>query len=230
MYIGGIHIPGERLALGVESAVTSSIFIYTAAAFYVGRNSMKVAEEKGGQIKSMPKTFLGKLVTSIHAIGMMLPVVTYLIAVPLNGCAQPDFISRFALPNFGLGQDSVYLLRIASAVGLIGTWKLFRQCVDLLGNSGTYHQIGVRERPKLITSGPFAVVRHPLYTCALLQNLILTGMTWNYIPLYALAIITIAFAIKAPIEESLMESDSEIGLQYKVYKEKVPYRLIPGVW
>ncbi|EJC98041.1 uncharacterized protein FOMMEDRAFT_143515 [Fomitiporia mediterranea MF3/22] len=230
MYLTGIHIPGERLALGAEGLVTSSIFIYTAAAFHVGRNSMKVAAEKGGQIKSMPTSLVGKIVSPIHAAGMMLPVITYLVAVPLNGCAQPGFISRFALPNFRLSEDVVNLLRVASTVGLIGTWKLLMQTVSLLGKSGTFHHIGVRERPKLVTSGPFAVVRHPLYTCALLQNLVLAGLIWNYIPLYALAICGVAFAVKVPIEENLMESDAEIGPQYKAYKEKVPYRLIPGVW
>ncbi|EJC99316.1 uncharacterized protein FOMMEDRAFT_142877 [Fomitiporia mediterranea MF3/22] len=230
MYIAGIHIPGEHLALGVEGVVTSSLFIYTVAGILFTRNSLEDAEEKGGRIKSMPTSLVGKLVTPVHAAAIILPAVTYLVAVPLNGCVQPQFITRFALPNFGLSQDVVNLLRIASCVGLIGTWQLFTHCVGLLKNSGTYHSVGVREKPKLISSGPFAVVRHPLYSCALLQELILAGMTWNYIPLYAFSVCALAFAAKAPIEESLMESDAEMGLQYKAYKEKVHYRFIPGVW
>ncbi|KAF5344276.1 hypothetical protein D9758_012307, partial [Tetrapyrgos nigripes] len=39
-----------------------------------------------------------------------------------------------------------------------------------------------------------------------------------------------AFAVKIPIEEKLMEDDLSLGLQYRVYKKKVPYRLIPYIW
>jgi len=73
---------------------------------------------------------------------------------------------------------------------------------------------------------------------------------WSYIPLYALLFAISGSVLKVPIEvrdrhkhprrskltnehtfqESTMVDDPELGDQYKRYKIKVPYRIIPYIW
>ncbi|KAL5524576.1 hypothetical protein ACEPAF_9716 [Sanghuangporus sanghuang] len=225
MYIAGIHISNDRLTEGI---VTSSLLFSVATTLYTNQKTMKDAAEKGGPVKSLPTTRIGKLITPIHAAAIFIPPVTYLIAVPLNGGVQPGFISRFALPKFHLNDTAINVLRVVGVVGLAVGWKLLTSARDALGQS--FHFIGVREKPKIVSTGPYAVVRHPLYSSALAQQLAFSVMFWNYIPLASFAVIAAAFVVKIPIEESLIETDPAVGPEYVEYKKKVAYRLIPKVW
>ncbi|KAL5520059.1 hypothetical protein ACEPAG_1719 [Sanghuangporus baumii] len=225
MYIAGIHISNDRLTEGI---VTSSLLVSVASALYTNKKAMEAAAEKGGPVKSLPTTRIGKLITPIHAAAIIIPPVTYLIAVPLNGGVQPGFISRFALPKLHLNDNTINVLRVAGVAGSIVGWKLIGSFLDTLGQS--FHFIGVREKPKIVSTGPYAVVRHPMYSGALAQLLALSVMFWNYIPLVSFAVTAAAFAVKIPIEENLIETDPVVGPEYVEYKKKVTYRLIPKVW
>jgi protein-S-isoprenylcysteine O-methyltransferase Ste14 len=67
-------------------------------------------------------------------------------------------------------------------------------------NRLTNHLVQVRESARVVATGPYHYVRHPLYACVLGMQLTSAVMFWNKIPLYAAAISAIAFAIKMPIE------------------------------
>jgi protein-S-isoprenylcysteine O-methyltransferase Ste14 len=79
----------------------------------------------------------------------------------------------------------------------------------------------------VISSGPYAWVRHPMYTGAVVYFAgipLLLGSGWGLIlsPLFALL-----FAIRITIEERTLRA----GLQgYVDYTAQVRYRLLPGVW
>ena len=182
MYIAGIHLSNNHLTEGI---VTSSVIAVIATQLIVGRKGLKEADEKGGPIKSMPTTLIGKLVTPIHAAAIVIPAVAYLTIVPLSGGLQPEIISRFSLPKFDLGETAINVLRLVGCAGLAATYKLFSASRSVLGQS--FHHIGVsphrsfhyslvtlsirslkqvREKPKIVSTGPYAVIRHPLYTYA----------------------------------------------------------------
>ncbi len=79
---------------------------------------------------------------------------------------------------------------------------------------------------RLVTTGPFAVVRHPTYlshTLMLLGVFLLTGVT-------ALGIVTVidAFVVNIiviPLEER--EMSERFGKEYEEYRRKVPSRFLP---
>ncbi|MEH2526531.1 MULTISPECIES: methyltransferase family protein [unclassified Bradyrhizobium] len=80
---------------------------------------------------------------------------------------------------------------------------------------------------RVISSGPYAFVRHPMYSGVMLYFLgipLLLGSWWGlaFAPVFA-----VLFAIRARIEErALLE-----GLpDYADYAERVRYRLVPGLW
>lgn len=87
--------------------------------------------------------------------------------------------------------------------------------------------IGVEENQKVIDTGLYSVVRHPMYSVTLILFLsmpLVLGSVYSFIIFLAYPFI-IAKRIKA--EEKLLEKEL---LGYKEYKCRVKYRLIPFVW
>lgn len=87
--------------------------------------------------------------------------------------------------------------------------------------------IGVEENQKVIDTGLYSVVRHPMYSVTLILFLsmpLVLGSVYSFIIFLAYPFI-IAKRIKA--EEKLLEKEL---LGYKEYKLKVKYRLLPFVW
>ena len=79
----------------------------------------------------------------------------------------------------------------------------------------------------VISTGPYAVVRHPMYTYALPLLIgvpLLLGSLWG---LFGLVLFVPALAFRALGEEALL-MDGLPG--YRDYAAKVRYRLLPGVW
>jgi protein-S-isoprenylcysteine O-methyltransferase Ste14 len=80
---------------------------------------------------------------------------------------------------------------------------------------------------RVIDTGPYAIVRHPMYAAALLY---LAGMPLLLGSWYGLAIVPLMIAGVAPravFEERLLERELP---GYAEYKRRVRYRLIPRVW
>jgi protein-S-isoprenylcysteine O-methyltransferase Ste14 len=79
----------------------------------------------------------------------------------------------------------------------------------------------------VISSGPYAWVRHPMYSGAMLFFAgipLLLGSVWGLI---AVPLLALMFAIRVTIEERTLRA----GLEgYVDYTSQVRYRLLPGVW
>ncbi|KAJ7088778.1 hypothetical protein B0H15DRAFT_840754 [Mycena belliarum] len=130
-----------------------------------------------------------------------------------------------------------------TAILLIGT-SLRILCFRVLGRHFTL-AMSLQDDHSLVTSGPYAVVRHPSYTGGLLQALgaCLVGAgagSWLADGGYAtpwgaflglnLAILTVMWGYActrgAKEDEFLAE---KFGEKWKVYAQAVPYRYVPGV-
>ena len=87
--------------------------------------------------------------------------------------------------------------------------------------------IQVQENQKVIDTGLYGIVRHPMYSATLLLFLsmpIVLGSLYSFIIFLAYPFI-IAKRIKG--EEAFLEKELD---GYREYKQKVKYRLIPFVW
>ncbi len=87
--------------------------------------------------------------------------------------------------------------------------------------------IEVQQNQRVITTGMYKIVRHPMYLSTLLMFLpmpLILGSIWGLIPvlLYPIAIV-----IRIKDEEHLLCAELE---GYEEYKSKTKYRLIPFVW
>lgn len=87
--------------------------------------------------------------------------------------------------------------------------------------------IEVDQNQKVISSGPYAIVRHPMYTgVAIMYSVspLALGSWWALIP--GLMIIPTLVA-RILNEEEFLSRDLP---GYVEYKQKVKYRLLPGIW
>jgi len=80
---------------------------------------------------------------------------------------------------------------------------------------------------RVVTNGPYRVVRHPSYAGALLAALDFPFMLealWALIP--ALLMI-VALVVRTALEDRMLRRELD---GYKEYAEQIRYRLIPGIW
>ncbi|MBE6885772.1 MAG: isoprenylcysteine carboxylmethyltransferase family protein [Ruminococcaceae bacterium] len=87
--------------------------------------------------------------------------------------------------------------------------------------------IRVQENQKVIDTGLYGIVRHPMYSATLLLFLsmpLVLGSVYSFVIFLAYPFI-IAKRIKH--EEALLEKELE---GYREYRQKVQYRLIPFIW
>jgi protein-S-isoprenylcysteine O-methyltransferase Ste14 len=80
---------------------------------------------------------------------------------------------------------------------------------------------------KVVTTGPYAYVRHPMYSGALLFSVgtaLLFGSWWG---LVAVALFAVAISVRAVLEEETLKSELE---GYADYAGRVRYRLVPLLW
>ncbi|MGJ4854220.1 isoprenylcysteine carboxylmethyltransferase family protein [Labrys sp. La1] len=79
----------------------------------------------------------------------------------------------------------------------------------------------------VISTGPYAVIRHPMYAGVMLYFIgtpLLIGSWWG---LAMMPVFFLAFAIRSRIEEHTLMG----GLPgYADYAERVRYRMLPGIW
>ncbi|WP_026868922.1 methyltransferase family protein [Inquilinus limosus] len=80
---------------------------------------------------------------------------------------------------------------------------------------------------RVITTGPYAVVRHPLYTAALVwfaATALMLGSWWGLVA-------CIAFAVILAMRTALEDRELHRGLPgYPDYARRVRHRLVPFVW
>ena len=78
-------------------------------------------------------------------------------------------------------------------------------------------QIVVAQEHRLVTSGPYARIRHPAYTAAILLSIGAGLFFLNLVFLVNLVIVAGLAVYRARLEERLLSSPQGFGLQYRAY-------------
>ena len=138
------------------------------------------------------------------------------------------FLVGFLLAGFGVRFNWYVLpkgVSIGGAVAFIIAYVLYAEV--LRENAYLSRTIQVQENQKVIDTGLYRIVRHPMYSVTLLLFIsmpIVLGSLYSFIVFLAYPFI-IAKRIKG--EESFLEKELD---GYVEYKKKVKYRLIPFIW
>lgn len=138
------------------------------------------------------------------------------------------FLIGFIVAGFGFRFNWIILPKgaaIAASVVFILAYILYAEV--LRENTYLSRTIKVQENQKVIDTGLYGIVRHPMYSATLLLFLsmpLVLGSVYSFIIFLAYPFI-IAKRIKG--EEEFLEKELE---GYREYKQKVKYRLILFVW
>ena len=137
-------------------------------------------------------------------------------------------LALFILPGldrrFGWSHVPLAVVVAADLLMLLG-WFLFM--LVLRANSYASRVIEVEKEQQVVSSGPYAAVRHPMYLAVMLIYLftpLALGSYWAGIPAVLLVPVLVA---RIWNEEKVLLAQLA---GYRDYVGKVRYRLIPGVW
>ncbi len=87
--------------------------------------------------------------------------------------------------------------------------------------------VQVDEGQYIIKTGPYAVVRHPMYVGTLLMYLVTPLALGSYWALIPAAFIIPMLVVRIKNEELVLERDLA---GYREYKLEMKYRLVPRIW
>ena len=147
------------------------------------------------------------------------------LVVKLSGLM---FLTGFVVAGLGYRFEWYTLpkgVAIGGAVAFLIAYALYAEV--LRENTYLSRTIQVQENQKVIDTGLYGIVRHPMYSVTLLLFLsmpIVLGSIYAFLVFLAYPFI-IAKRIKS--EEAFLEKELR---GYTEYKQKVKYRLIPFIW
>ena len=142
--------------------------------------------------------------------------------------AQFAFMAVIILPaidhRFGwslVPLNIIILGDILVALGLLAVFFVFKE------NSYTSATIEVGPEQKLISTGPYAIVRHPMYSGAIIMLMGIPLSLGSWWGLFPVALMVVAIIFRLLDEEKFLTKNLAGCVEYQ---KKVKYRLVPFVW
>jgi len=162
-----------------------------------------------GVLGSGVKRFDRAFAVSWLALALVTPVVAGLDAVRFRGSTLPS--------SFFYGG-----LAVLVSASLFADWAMvenehFEQLVRIQEERG--HRV--------VSTGPYRLVRHPGYLGAILGALatpLMLGSLWTFVPA---AIVAALFAVRTHLEDQTLRRELQ---GYERYAQRTRFRLVPWVW
>jgi len=138
------------------------------------------------------------------------------------------FLAMFILPGldfrFGWSSVPVPVVLAADLIVLLGYGLIIRVFAE---NQYAARTVQVEEEQRVIKTGPYAIVRHPMYVGTLMMYLVTPLALGSYWALIPAAFIIPMLVVRIRNEEQVLERDLA---GYREYKLETKYRVVPGVW
>ncbi len=201
---GTLDWPGAWIYLGLSVAIT------VAGGLWLLRRDPGLLEERLGSLLQRDQKGWDKVFMMV----MLALWVGWLVLMGLNAKRFHWSHVPFSFQMLGLA-----LLLLATYV----IWLTFRE------NSYASPVIKIQKERghRVVSTGPYAYVRHPMYAGAVLYIIgipLLLGSWWG---LAASILIIVLIAVRAVLEERTLAAELE---GYAQYAARVRYRLVPYLW
>lgn len=138
------------------------------------------------------------------------------------------FIAGFVIAGLNFRYNWIILpnsVVIISSIIFIISYILYAEV--LRENSYLLRTIEVKENQKLVDTGLYGIVRHPMYTTTIFLFLSMPLILNSLISFIIFLIYPFIIIKRIKNEEEVLEKNLK---GYKEYKKKVKYKLIPFVW
>lgn len=150
----------------------------------------------------------------VFLAGFMLVFLAWFVLMALDA-------RRYAWSHMPTGLQLVGAAAIAGCMVLV--WRVFQV------NSFAVPQVRAQaaRTQTVISTGPYAFVRHPMYSGALLYFVGTPLLLGSWLGLAAGLLLSLGFGARAIGEEAMLRRDVA---GYEAYAARVRYRLVPGIW
>jgi protein-S-isoprenylcysteine O-methyltransferase Ste14 len=146
-----------------------------------------------------------------------------------------------------LAQSSLPITFVLGCLAMFTGGLIRRACYKALGPLFTF-ELSLREDHRLVTTGPYAFVRHPAYSSVLLALMgafvvsfgpgswweragwfgtvpgKVYAVCWFVIEVY----VTLSTVMRAPMEDAFLKK--QFGAKWDAWAARVPYKLVPGMF
>jgi protein-S-isoprenylcysteine O-methyltransferase Ste14 len=143
-------------------------------------------------------------------------------------CTSIGFIALLVVPafdhRFGWSNVPLCVVLVGALLVAVGFALIVRVYRENTFSSAT---IEVIEGQQLVSTGPYAIVRHPMYASAFLYLIgtpLALGSYWGLLPIAAM----MPFLIWRLLDEERLLAAELPG--YSDYQKKVRFRLVPRIW
>jgi protein-S-isoprenylcysteine O-methyltransferase Ste14 len=169
----------------------------------------------------LPGYFASKRTSQVPNLALQIPTTALLIAGFIC-LSSPRILGM----NLQVTPQTVLFGVIGVAVNVTGVaFAIWARLV--LGRNWSGLVMTVKEQHELVQGGPYAIVRHPIYT-GLLLAMLGTALTIGTLATYVgVAAGLVAFLIRVNVEERLM--CEQFGAAHDAYRQRTR-KLIPFVW
>lgn len=147
------------------------------------------------------------------------------VVIKLSGLM---FLCGFIVAGLGvrfdwyiLPQKAVFIFAVLFLLAYVLYAEVLRE------NTYLSRTIEVQENQKVIDSGLYGIVRHPMYSATLFLFLIMPLVLGSVYALMIFCVYPFIIAKRIKGEEEFLEKELA---GYREYKKKVRYRLIPFIW
>ncbi len=126
--------------------------------------------------------------------------------------------------RFGWTHVPVWLVYLAAVLQL-ASYDLYAEVMR--ENVWLSRTVEVQENQKVIDTGLYGIVRHPMYTSTILLFLAMPLVLGSWVSFAIMLFYPVVIVFRIRNEEKVLET----GLAgYREYKQRVRYRLLPFIW
>ncbi|KAG1727612.1 hypothetical protein EDB19DRAFT_192467 [Suillus lakei] len=227
--------------MNMESFLKVPLILSSAIALHVSFTTKNVPSSKEVVQTFNERTFALLVIYGFPTIKAIYWAVSFAeIVIIAYNATDPNSLS--VIRNTPITFPFIFGTALAVAGGLIRWW-----CYRTLGRFFTF-QLSIREGQHIVTTGPYAVIRHPAYTAGIVEIfgiLILHGSTTSWLrqsgvlDIPGLKVIVVAWLAEITLliinivcrvsqEDEVLKSAFKD--EWERWAKAVRYRLIPGIY
>jgi protein-S-isoprenylcysteine O-methyltransferase Ste14 len=119
------------------------------------------------------------------------------------------------------------VLQVAGGIAVAASFVVIWRCFAANHFLAAFARLQPDRGQSVVQSGPYRIVRHPMYTAIIAFVFGLVLLLGSWLALGFAVLIGALFVIRTRLEDQMLAT----GLDgYRAYTMRVPYRLVPGIW